>query len=71
MFIPRTSAVADCDAIGLANNCKIIGRSSQIHPGTLGFIDRYWNLRVKTFVTKQPYPVAFADQYSFPKMTGH
>jgi hypothetical protein len=35
-------------------------RSSPIHQ----------NLRVKSFVAKQLYPISFADQYSFVKVSG-
>jgi hypothetical protein len=40
------------------------------NPSTIGLVDRHQNLRVKSFVTKQLYPISFADHYSFVKVSG-
>jgi len=41
-----------------------------LNPSTIGLIDRHLNRRVKSFVVKQLYPISFAEQYSFVKLSG-
>jgi hypothetical protein len=44
--------------------------TNSLNPSTIGLVDRHWNLRVKSFVTKQLYLISFTDQYSFLKLSG-
>jgi hypothetical protein len=44
--------------------------TNSLNPSTIGFVDRHWNLQVKSFVAKQLYPISSADQYSFLKLSG-
>ncbi len=44
--------------------------TNSLNPSTIGFVDRHWSLRVKSFVVKQLSPISFADQYSFLKLSG-
>ncbi|WP_345309201.1 hypothetical protein, partial [Candidatus Villigracilis saccharophilus] len=32
--------------------------TNSLNPSTIGLVDRHWNLRVKSFVVKQLYPIS-------------
>jgi hypothetical protein len=44
--------------------------TNSANPSTIALVDRHQNLRVKSFVAKQLYPISFADQYPFLKLSG-